>query len=80
MKSLIDLCCQDLSDTPPIVANAMRRLQKQLSEPAKPLMSQEEYEKLPHFDKCMLVCNMPGCGKVVSTHHLLCVDHINGLD
>lgn len=80
MKSLIDLCCQDLSDMPPIVADAMKRLQKKLSEPAKPVMSQEEYEKLPHFEKCMLICNVIGCGKVVSTHGLVCVDHTKGLD
>jgi len=76
MKSLIDLICQDLSDTPPIVQNAMKRLQKKLSEPAKPVMAQEEFEKLPHFDKCILTCNVIGCGNVVSTHGLVCVDHL----
>ena len=76
MKALLDLVCQDLSDTPPQVRDAMKRLQIQFSEPAKPLMTQEAFEKLPYFKQCILTCNTPGCGNVVSTHGLLCVSHL----
>jgi hypothetical protein len=42
----------------------------------RPIMSQEEYEAMePGIIKSMLICNMPGCGNVVCTMRMLCVDH-----
>lgn len=55
---------------------ALQRMGEALQKPPEPIMSQEEFDALPHIKRCMLGCNMPGCGKVVSTHHMLCVDHI----
>lgn len=63
------------SDAPPIVKQAMERMAQHLSQPPVPVMSQEEFEQLPRWKKTILICNMPGCGKVVSTHGLLCVEH-----
>lgn len=57
---------------------ALRRLANNLQKPQKPpvpIMSQEDYERLPYFERCILVCNVIGCGKVVSTHGMLCVEH-----
>lgn len=77
MKTLLELICRDLSDTPPLVANAFRRMLAEHSEPAIPRMTQEEFDALPYFDKCILTCNFIGCDKVVCTHGLLCVEHKN---
>ena len=76
MKALLDLICQDLSDCPPIVADAMRRMLKKFSEPPVPLMSQEEFNTLSDLSKSMLTCNYIGCKNMVSTHGLLCVEHL----
>jgi len=43
--------------------------------PPEPIMTDEEYEALTGIRKAMLVCNMPGCGKCVSTHTGLCMEH-----
>lgn len=79
MKSLIDAVVQDMGKqpgtTPPIAEDAFRRMQDRFSKPPVPLMSQEEYDALPPAEKSILICNMPGCGKVVSTHGMLCVEH-----
>ena len=61
--------------TPDIVVQAMLRLNKQLSEPNRPIMSQEEFEALPKVKRIFLTCNVIGCKSVVSTHGLLCVEH-----
>jgi hypothetical protein len=53
----------------------LERLARQLSEPPRPIMSDEEYAQLDPLRHAMLVCNWPGCGKVVCTHGLLCVQH-----
>lgn len=62
-------------DTPRIVKDAMIRMADNFSKPPVPIMSQEEFDNLPRFKKCILTCNMPGCGKVACTHGLLCVEH-----
>jgi hypothetical protein len=54
---------------------ALERLAEQMSEPPRPIMSQQEFERLPKFEKSMLICNYIGCGNVVCTHGLLCVEH-----
>ena len=60
---------------PPLVQNAMKRMQENFSKPAQPIMTQEEFEALSHCRKCILTCNVIGCGKVVCTHGMLCVEH-----
>lgn len=40
---------------------------------AKPSMTQEAFDALPHSTRCFLTCN-GGCGKVVSDHGMLCVE------
>lgn len=61
--------------TPTIVRDAMMRLQQKLSEPAKPIMTEEEFESLPHIKKCILTCNVIGCKNMVCTHGMLCLEH-----
>jgi len=62
-----------------VVREAIKQLDEKLGErlrePPQPLMSQEEFDALPFIEKAILTCNVPGCGKVVSTHHMLCVEH-----
>jgi hypothetical protein len=81
MKILIDAVCATMADddgTPPIVRNAFLRMQDKFSRPAEPTMSQEEFDALPALDKSILTCNVIGCGKMVSTHGMVCVQH--GID
>jgi hypothetical protein len=56
---------------------AIERLCNARLEPPVPVMPQEEYDALPDHSmkKIMLICNMPGCPNVVSTHGGLCVEH-----
>jgi hypothetical protein len=61
----------------PFCEKEIRRLTEDYRKPPCPIMTQEEFDALPHFEKVVLTCNMPGCGKPVSTHGLLCVDHLN---
>lgn len=76
MKYLIDEVCKSLDkDTPPIVADAFKRMQERFNKPPEPIMTKEEFEALPYTKQCMLICNMPGCGEVVCTHGMLCVKH-----
>lgn len=62
--------------TPPIVTEAMERLADRLSKPPVPLMDKAAFDALPRIQRCILTCNMPGCGNVVCTHGLLCVEHM----
>jgi len=57
---------------------AIDRMVKARQEPPQPVMPQEDYGALPNrsMRKIMLCCNMPGCPNVVSTHGMLCVEHI----
>lgn len=74
MKNLLKLWIEE-PDTPHIVKLAMKRMHDRFSKPPEPIMSQEKFDKLPTFERNLLFCNMPGCGKMVSTHGLLCVEH-----
>jgi len=73
-----DLCKMAADDPglPPIVKAAMARLARQLHEPPAPALTAEEFTALDPARKGILTCNMPGCGQVVSTHGLLCVEHL----
>lgn len=76
MKALLEyLCSRPEPGTPPIVQQAMERMRDKFSRPPEPSMTQEEFDALNHFEKCIMTCNMPKCGKVVSTHGMLCVEH-----
>lgn len=57
------------------IKEQMVRLAKKLSEPPVAIMSQEEYEALPDHHRVLLVCNVLGCGSVVCSHGMLCLDH-----
>jgi hypothetical protein len=76
MKALINYICENLEDdTPPLVRSAMKRMQANFNAPAKPVMTQEEFDVLPQLEKSIMTCNVIGCKNVVSTHGLLCVEH-----
>lgn len=62
------------------IEKQLKRLAEQFSEPARPIMSQEEFEALPKFKKNILTCNVIGCKRMVSTHGMLCVEHHTGQD
>jgi hypothetical protein len=55
--------------------SALQRIADALQKPPKPIMSQEDFDKLPYFEHCILICNVIGCKNVVCTHGLLCVEH-----
>ena len=58
-----------------IVKDAMTRMANRFNKPPEPIMSQEEYDSLPYIKKCILICNVIGCGDMVSTHGMLCTKH-----
>ncbi len=73
LKTLFDKFYQEGLERAP---QALREMGEKLQKPPEPIMSQEEFDALPYYKQCILICNMPGCGKPVSTHGMLCVDHI----
>jgi len=58
---------------------ALERMAKARQQPPEPIMPQEDYDALEpgSVRKIMLCCNMPSCPNVVSTHGLLCVEHLD---
>jgi hypothetical protein len=60
------------------VQEQLTRLADQFTKPARPIMSQEEFDALPNSQKMILTCNVIGCKRMVSTHHMLCVEHHTG--
>lgn len=58
----------------------LHRLAERRMRLAEPIMPQEEFEQLPPAKQVLLICNMPGCGQVVSTHGMLCVEHTEEVD
>lgn len=76
MKTLLNIICQNLdNNTPLIVREALEQMRSDWSKPAQPIMKQEEFDALPKYKKSLLICNVIGCGNMVSTHGLLCVEH-----
>lgn len=60
-------------DIQSIVRGMLEVVADRMSNPPEPVMSQEEFDKLPVHRQAVYICNIIGCGNVVSTHGLLCV-------
>ena len=52
----------------------MEMIERRKAPPA-PVMSDGQFFALPRLNRVMLTCNAFACGKVVSTHGMLCVEH-----
>lgn len=43
--------------------------------PLVPIMSQKDFESLPHSKRVVLTCNQIGCSNMISSRGILCVKH-----
>lgn len=62
------------------VRSQLTRMARQHAEPAKPIMTEEEFGALPPHTQSVLKCNVIGCKRMVSTHGLMCVEHHTGIE
>lgn len=48
--------------------------------PLVPIMSQKDFESLPHSKRVVLTCNQIGCSNMISSRGILCVEHMKKSD
>jgi hypothetical protein len=60
--------------------NILEFLHYKNSLPLVPVMSQDDFESLPYFERVILTCNYPNCKSVISKRGMLCVEHTKELE
>jgi hypothetical protein len=59
-----------------LAREALERIARKMEASPVPALTDEEFAALDPLRKAIMTCNMPGCRKVVSTHGLVCVEHL----